>query len=288
MSAGHPDWASPGFLEQNGFQEVVRGQDFSAAKQISSWGTTDRLLFDGMLNWIGKRASEPFFLMAWTDQTHQPFTLAPGQTFTDLIGDNKKGANGELNRYVSLIRDDDAEIGRLLDVLRELGLANDTLVVITGDHGEAFADPHSGSGHGFTVYDEEVRVPLILWNPRLFRSGRRLDVIGSHTDLAPTILDLLGFPGQKHWEGRSLFDSGRPPRTYLFAAAWGQYLLGVRQANFKYIYDARQGQEELYDLFKDPDEQRNIAAREPRLAQSLRGRLAAWLRVERDEDPDKR
>jgi phosphoglycerol transferase MdoB-like AlkP superfamily enzyme len=288
MSSGDPDWASPGFLEQNGFQDIVRGEDFSAAKQISSWGTKDRLLFDEMLSWIAKRGGEPFFLMAWTDQTHQPYELAPGQTFTDLMPGNKQGAKGDLNRYLSLIRDDDAEIGRLLDSLLQLGLAKDTLVVITGDHGEAFADPHSGSGHGFTVYDEEVRVPLIVWNPWLFRSGRRLSIIGSHTDLAPTILDLLGIPGQTHWEGRSLFDPSRPPRTYLFAAAWGQYLLGVRQENFKYIYDARQGQEELYDLSTDPDEQRNISVREPELAKRLRRRLAAWLRVERQEHADSR
>ncbi len=105
-------------------------------------------------------------------------------------------------------------------------------------------------------------------------------MIGSHTDLAPTVLDVLGLPPPKEWDGRSLFAAERPPRTYLFAAAWGQYLLGVREEDWKYIYDARGGREELYDLSTDRDEQKNLAASQTERACRLRQRLAAWLQVE--------
>lgn len=283
MSAGTPDWASHGFLERNGFDEVVRGNELPGALAVSSWGTTDRTLFDTMLQWIDRRRDKPFFLMAWTDQTHHPYPIAPDQRLVDVLPPGKDGGASDLARYLSLVRESDTQIGRLLDHLRRSGLAEDTLVVVTGDHGEAFADPHSGNGHGFTVYDEEVRVPLMLWNPRLFKDGRRSDVVGSHLDLAPTLLDLMGIPQPAHWHGRSLFDPDRPPRTYLFAAAWGQYLLGVRERHMKYIYDARKGQGELYDLAVDPDEQKNIAAAEPALALRLRQRLAAWMQVERQD-----
>lgn len=279
MSSGDPNWASPGFLERQGFNEIYRGQDLPGAKAISSWGTQDRFLFDSILDWVDQHRAEPFFVMAWTDQTHQPYTVAPDQT---LVPFKTSGRNAEpLARYLGLVRATDEQIGRLLQGLRDRGLADDTLVAITGDHGEAFGETHGGSGHGFSVYDEEVHVPLVLWNPRLFGGGgARSEVIGTHVDLAPTLLDIAGLPSPGAWDGRSLFDPTRPPRAYLFAAAWGQYLLGVRDHDLKYSYDARTGHEELFDLATDPDEQRNIAGAQPALAVRQRERLAALLKTE--------
>jgi lipoteichoic acid synthase len=281
MAAGDPDWASAGFLERNGFHEVLRGKDLSGAAQVSSWGMEDRFLFERMASWVDDNASEPFFLMAWTDQTHHPYAVAPGQQLVDVLDRERKAANPSLASYTSLIHAVDAQIGRFLGWLRDRGLADDTIVVITGDHGEAFGEPHGGSGHGFSVYDEEVRVPLIFWNPKRFRQAGRRATVGSHIDLAPTILDLAGIDAPAGWDGTSLFDEERTARTYLFAAAWGQYLLGVRSGEWKYVYDARLGKEELYDLRKDPDELRDLSRDEPSRAAELRRRLAAWMQVER-------
>ena len=281
MAAGDPDWASAGFLERSGFRDVLRGADLSGAAPISSWGTEDRFLFEKMASWVEDNAGAPFFLMAWTDQTHHPYAVAPGQQLADVLDGDRKAASPPLASYTSLIRAADSQIGRFLARLRERGLADDTIVVITGDHGEAFGEPHGGSGHGFTVYDEEVRVPLVLWNPKRFRQAGRSAMVGSHIDLAPTILDLVGLDPPAGWDGASLFDEQRPARTYLFAAAWGQYLLGVRSGQWKYVYDARLGREELFDLLQDPDELRDLSQAEPARAAELRRRLAAWLEVER-------
>lgn len=281
LAAGDPDWASAGFLERKGFGEVLRCGDLPGATQVSSWGTEDRVLFEKMASWVEQNAGEPFFLMAWTDQTHHPYAIAPGQMLVDVLPPEKRQGNPSLANYTSLVRQADSQIGRFLAWLRERGLADDTIVVITGDHGEAFGEPHGGSGHGFTVYDEEVRVPLIVWNPRRFHDAGRTATVGSHIDLAPTILDLLGLPSPEGWDGASLFDERRSPRAYLFAAAWGQYLLGVRNGDWKYIYDARLGTEELYNLKQDPDERRDLSRMEPVRASELRRRLAAWIDSER-------
>ena len=280
MAAGDPDWASGDFLAQNGFKDVLRGSDFTGARKVSSWGTEDRFLFQGMLHWIDKHRGKPFFLMGWTDQTHHPYEIAPDQKLVDVMP-RTDGKQDDLRRYLSLVREADTQIGALIDSLKQRGLGDSTLIVVTGDHGEAFGSLHGGSGHGFTVYDEEVRVPLMLWNPGLFRGGMRSPAIGSHPDLAPTLLDLLGIATPAGWDGRSLFDPAKPPRAYFFAAAWGEYLLGVLDQNFKYIYDARQGRQELFDLEKDPNEQKNIASSDPTRSHRLRQRLAALLRVER-------
>src|SRR5205823_878736 len=102
------------------------------------------------------------------------------------------------------------------------------------------------------------------------------------------LLDILGLPAPVKWDGSSLLAPNRPPRSYFFAAAWGQHLLGVRDENWKYIYDIRNGQEELYDLATDPDEQRSQANDHQDVAQRSRQRLAAWLQAIRNRDHPER
>jgi arylsulfatase A-like enzyme len=181
-----------------------------------------------------------------------------------------------LNQYLNVIRQTDHQIGRLLDFLRERGLANDTLVVVTGDHGEAFGWPHGYYGHGLQIYQEIVHVPLLLWNPRAFASAGRAATLGGQVDLAPTILDVLGIAEvPAGWQGRSLFDSRRNGRIYLFAAGY-DYLLGLREGSMKYALNATTGREELFDLGRDGDEMVNLAETRGAETKLFRQRLAAW------------
>ena len=115
----------------------------------------------------------------------------------------------------------------------------------------------------------------MLWNPKLFPRGRHTDTVGSHVDLNPTVAQLLGLPPAPSWQGRSLFDPTRPPRAYFYAAN-DDYLLGVRDGKWKYIYNVTRGKDELYDLSKDPTEQVNLAHDHRDLCRQLRRRLAAW------------
>ena len=94
-------------------------------------------------------------------------------------------------------------------------------------------------------------------------------------DLAATIADLAGFPAAPDWQGRSLFDPGHPPRAYFYVAE-DHFTLGVREENWKYMFDLREGAEELYDLERDPTEQHNLATAQPERCARLRQRLAAW------------
>jgi sulfatase-like protein len=181
----------------------------------------------------------------------------------------------DLGRYLNVLLQVDRHIGEFFRALRDRGLAEDTLVVITGDHGEAFGDPHDQRGHGFTAYQEDVNVPLILWNPRLFPGGRRLDTIGGHVDLNATIADLLCIPASGDWQGYSLFDPSRPRRAY-YLASIGEYLFGVRDGKWKYIYQATSGREFLTDLTADPHELQNSADSEPDVCRELRHRVSAW------------
>lgn len=266
------------FLANRGFDEVRDWRRLTDAPPIGSWGGDDAVLVDKTLEWIDREPGRPFFGLLWTQLSHHPYDPSPRQTVVDFFEGRPEPPDAwDLNRYLNTVSEVDRQLGRLFDGLRARGLADDTLVVVTGDHGECFGDPHPAWGHGFRLWDEAVRVPLVLWSPRLFPSGGRSATVGGHVDLSPTVLDLLGLPAPAAWEGRSLLSKDRPPRAYFYAAN-DDYLLGVREGSFKYVYNATRGREQLYDLSKDPDERTNVAADFPEKCRVLRQRLAAWKR----------
>jgi arylsulfatase A-like enzyme len=181
--------------------------------------------------------------------THHPYIV---------VGDrNYAVRNPALGRYLNGVQSMDALIGQLADQLKKMGLADDTLLVITGDHGEAFNE-HGQSIHGFTVYNEELQVPLLIINPRLFPYKRLMNGPARQIDIAPTLLSLLGIPEPAQWQGTSLFQRPRRRRVYMFSAN-GNYVLGLIDGNMKYIYDFNLDRAELYDLAADPYEHSNLS-----------------------------
>jgi arylsulfatase A-like enzyme len=277
LTSGFVEYANQdAFLADRGYDEVRDFRGLDAGEPINSWGGGDAVLVDRTLQWIDRDRSRPFYATVWTQQAHHPYDPAPGQPVVDFFATGPRPEDDyDLGRYLNAVADVDRALGRLFAGLRERGLDDETLVVVTGDHGEAFGEPHATWGHGFRLYDEGVRVPLVLWSPVLFPQGRRSDTVAGHVDVAPTVLDLLGFEAPDGWEGRSLFADRRPGRAYFYAAN-DHYLLGVREGDLKYIYDASRGREQLFDLARDPDEQQDLAAVRPEVCRRLRQRLAAW------------
>ena len=274
------DWAEwRTFLDRRGFGEVIDHDRLPCAAELSSWGMEDRCAVDGMIRFIEQDAARPFFVMAWTQQTHHPYEPTPGVPLIEFVRDPVTDAY-DLNRYLNVLHETDHHLERLFETIRGAGLERDTLIVVTGDHGQAFGDPHDSYMQGRTAYQEDVNVPLLLWYPRLYQSAMRSTTIGSHVDLAPTIAEIAGFPAAPDWQGRSLLDAAHPPRAYFYVAE-DHFTLGVRDGNWKYLLDLREGAEELYDLARDPSEQHNLAESEPARCARLRQRLAAWTDANR-------
>ncbi len=247
---------------------------------LSSWGTEDRCVFDRLLRWIDEKPNESFFAICWTDQTHDPYPLSPGVTPLDFFaGKPAPPLAKDLSAYLNVVHETDRHLGEMFDALRARGLADDTLVVITGDHGEAFADPHEQRGHAWSVFEEETHVPLMFWNPQLFPDGSRAPIIGGHVDVNPTIVDLLGIEPDAQWQGHSLFDPAKPNRAFFMAIAGGD-IFGVREGDWKYIYDVTSARESLFNLASDPTEQHDVLANETERAKNLRQRVAAWVTFE--------
>ena len=267
------------FLSGHGFDHVWDYHHLACDELLSSWGVEDRCVVDAMVDFIAEAQSRPFFLMAWTTQTHNPYDVSPGVPQLNLLREPTPD-DWELGRYLNILRETDRHLARVFDAVRRAGLESDTLIAVTGDHGQAFGYPHETYIQGRTIYEEDVNVPLMFWFPRAYRSAARSKTVGSHVDLAPTIAELIQFPPAPEWQGRSLFDVRYPHRAYFYVAE-DQFRLGVREANWKYIYSLRDGREELYDLDRDPMEQRNLAAQQPDRCARLRQRLAAWAEANR-------
>ncbi len=176
----------------------------------------------------------------------------------------------------------DHNVARVLELLRERGRFDDTLVVFTSDHGDEFLE-HKSFGHKKTLYDEVLRVPLVLRWPAAIPAGARVDGQVSLIDVAPTILDYCGLPrGAAMW-GRSLrgaIEGELEPRDVpleLTAIATGVYARGLRGEGFKVLHQP-QRPPLVYDLRRDPDEKVPLHGAE--VAPLVERAAGAWEELE--------
>jgi arylsulfatase A-like enzyme len=279
LSAGDLRWAGMrAFAERRGFARVEDAGSLGSP-MLSSWSIEDRVAIDAALGEIDAARAEgrPFLVVCWTEQAHHPYEPTPGVPLADFFsGGPLPRDDWDLGRYLNVVRETDRHVGRLFEGLRARGIAEETLVVVTGDHGEGFGDPHETWGHGGGVYEQDVRVPLMLWCPGLFTGAGRTGAVAGLVDVAPTIADVLGLAPAPDWQGRSLLSRERPERAYFFSAR-DERLLGVREGSWKYVLDATRGEERLHDLERDPEERADLSAREPARTERLRRRVAAWV-----------
>ena len=166
-------------------------------------------------------------------------------------------------------------VGELIDGLRERGLYDETIVVLTSDHGEEFFE-HGRFEHSFSYYEEMLKVPLIVRVPGEAR-GVVVDETVGLVDVLPSLLDWLEIPAPDGLQGRSLRPGAggdeAPERAYLGEASLRKGDLALRGPGWKYIRSG-QGNEELYDLVADPRERTNRCAQQPADCERHRARLA--------------
>jgi arylsulfatase A-like enzyme len=219
-----------------------------------------------------------------------------------------------LGHYDAEIRFVDDQIARLRQFLEAEGLLDGTVIFITSDHGEEFAD-HRNLGHRLNCYNEVIRVPLIVFGPGLFPAGVRISAGGALIDLPPTILDLAGLEGSDAFQGLSLLpliDGGEPPSRSIFSEhilnrrepgyrpvavihdEW-KYQCNIDALGFENLYNwdlggkkqrrgfmARIEPEELYHLGEDPGERVNRVESSPREAERMKRMVIEHLRQVRE------
>ncbi|HET7293238.1 MAG TPA: sulfatase [Vicinamibacteria bacterium] len=181
----------------------------------------------------------------------------------------------------------DREVGWLRSRLEAAGLLERTVVIVTADHGEALGE-HGFIGHNDQVYEESVRIPLVVRFPReLGLAGRRVGALVDHVDMAPTILDLMAVRGdpsaQRAFRGTSLLPValGAPGRPFTVSRNTGALpVFAIHQGGHKLVLTPRpEGapKSELFDLGSDPDERRDLAESDPLRAAFHRQELLRFL-----------
>jgi arylsulfatase A-like enzyme len=156
-------------------------------------------------DWISKQGSDRFFCFIHLFDPHAPY-VQHAELGQDFQGSNSKLYDGEI-AYT------DQAIGRFVLKLKELGLSENTLLVITADHGEGLGQ-HNELTHGYYCYDSTTHVPLIIHGAPGFKAGERISGIARNYDLAPTLIELMGLEGKdfsKQVHGISLVPAMREP-----------------------------------------------------------------------------
>jgi arylsulfatase A-like enzyme/Flp pilus assembly protein TadD len=227
------------------------------------------------IGWLRSPPKPKFFAWVHLYDPHAPYT--PPEPYA--------------SRYAGRLYDGevawcDELVGRIVTALREAGTLDNTLVILTSDHGEALGE-HGEDVHGYFVYEATLRVPLIVRGPGV-APGTRLGTLTRTIDLFPTVLDLMGVRADQPSSGRSLgpaLRGGIVPDEPAFAESlvpllhygWSD-LRSLRDGRWKYILAPRP---ELYDLEADPGELRNLATEQDSRARAMRSGLESQLGNER-------
>lgn len=206
-----------------------------------------------------------FFTFLFLYSTHYPYD-------SPFTTNEKKGSVENYRKaqsYVSSVIED------LLDKMEDTGILGNTAVVITADHGEAFGKRPGVYGHGQSLYEESIKIPLIIRLPGL-KNGFVSHKNGTHIDLAPTLTALAGIESHNEWSGIDLLDREKEERPAFIFTRSATRLSGIVDGNYKYIYNITEKEEQLFDLTKDPDELENIAQEKINESKYYRTLVEQW------------
>jgi arylsulfatase A-like enzyme/uncharacterized membrane protein YbhN (UPF0104 family) len=243
--------------------EVLPGTAYQDAETVNA----------ALSSWIDQQAASPWFLFVGYMDPHDPYFAHPydGSGYARAAHQHPDPSeapalsalyDGEISYW-------DRELGKLLDALQTRGLYDELTIIVTSDHGEEFNE-HGGFWHGTTLYDEQVRVPLLVKLPQSRRGGTVVRHWVQSIDLMPTVLKLVDAPVPEGVQGGDLFTG--TDVVYAEESHEGNLLESVRELDgtdeFKLITANRDNPRglapiELYRVDLDPDEQENLAQSSP-------------------------
>src|SRR5713226_2191375 len=259
----------------HGFDFYYDHFDFNRLQEsnLDEMERSGNVVADVTLDWLSKNYQKKFFLWMHLYDPHYPYRPPP--PYRDEYKDRL---------YDGEIAFADAQVGRLIRFLKEKGLYRNTLIVLTGDHGESLGE-HGEKTHGFFIYNATLHVPVIFHLPGGV-SAKTMPELVSLADLMPTVLKALKIEAPPQVQGRNLLPLMAPRKEDESRSLYGETFLprlhfnwselrGVETGNYHFI-DAPKP--ELYDLTKDPGETQNLLPQKKAVGEEMQAKLAALIR----------
>jgi arylsulfatase A-like enzyme len=314
MGGGRDVTNAPSILEY-GFDECVSTwespnphPDITAANWI--WSPQDKVkrwdrtafFVDKTLDFLRRHPNQPCYVNLWPDDTHTPFV--PGPEMKSKYGGGPN-PNGEPN-FKGVLEDYDRQMGRLLDGLRQLGIATNTLVLFTGDNGPLPTYEHRRTGglrgSKLSLYEGGIREPLLVWWPGHAPAGRvNKRTVMSTVDLLPSLCKLAGvsipdavaakldgedlssaLSGGAPRRTRPLFwEYGRNTNSFAYPAARRDRSpnMAMREGDWKLLVHADGSGAQLYNLASDAKEEKDLALSKPAVTKRLSEQVLSWKRT---------
>jgi arylsulfatase A-like enzyme len=230
-----------------------------------------------------KQQRKPFFVTVHYDDVHHPYRAHQGRSVPSF-----SGKTPDMGAYDRCIASLDNLLRVLTSHLKNGGLWDQTVIIVTADHGEEFKE-HGNTIHSQTCYVESLHVPLIVRIPG--QKPVKIDERVALVDVVPTLVEALALPADRlELDGQSLFvpvlapeqlQEDRPIFCSVFQLLSGRtnfFTRSVRTKRHALVHEALSDRRELYDVTADPGETRNIAGDDPQAAERLQGMLKAALR----------
>lgn len=243
------------FLKNRAFSLMKDAETLKVApydEGMGPWGAADeRAMIQPLIHFAN--SNSPFLALLFAFAPHHPYNL-PDKTPSPFIRSPEVSASQ--TRYFNSLHFADAAFGELFAELEKAGVLKNTILVVFGDHGEAFYEHKGNYNHPFFLYEENIHVPLFIWYEGV--SPQTVGRVTSHVDILPTVLDLLDekrLASPLH-VGRSMLRGGQQSLAHI-QAYWQDEMSGIVESEYKFIRKET-GEEELYNLLNDPSEKKNL------------------------------
>lgn len=263
------------FFRSIGFDVLLGKEELDPEQKLgeSGWGFPDVPFAEILAERLNaQEGGKPLFLTAFTVSHHHPWDQPdPALNVVEEVG------REEYPRFQNSQHYSDYALGVLFERL-EPKVLNNTIFVVLADTAQPMGEHDDNFALLVFLYEENLRIPLLVYAPGFIKEGRRFPDVASQVDVMPTLLDMLNIKCANHAVGRSLLAECETPIAY-FSNPHFECWVGIRRGRYKLIAQLQHNEFSLFNLEADPDETENLIEHAPEVAAELRQSMEAKMRA---------